>query len=96
MRSREAMIKYLFARFQHAFAVRLRPVGGRLYPAASADPRHLAMIAALAAAGIGYIAPGYYLKNVAQKRAKKMTLALPDALTCWSSARKPGSAWIPR
>jgi tight adherence protein C len=38
------------------------------------------LIGALAATGLGYIAPGYYLKNVVQKRAKKMTLALPDAL----------------
>jgi tight adherence protein C len=80
MRSRDAMIKYLFARFSmpslfgfivlaDGFTLQLLPI-----------PENLVMLAALAAAGIGYIAPGYYLKNVAQKRAKKMTLALPDAL----------------
>jgi tight adherence protein C len=80
MRSREAMIKYLFARFSmpslFGFVVLVDAYTLQLIPI----PDNLVMVAALAAAGIGYIAPGYYLKNVAQKRAKKMTLALPDAL----------------
>ena len=80
MRSRDAMIKYLFARaacpllfgfvvLADAYTLHLLPI-----------PSHLTLIGALGATGLGYIAPGYYLKNVIQKRAKQMTLALPDAL----------------
>lgn len=80
MRSRDAMIKYLFARFSmpslFGFIVLVDAYTLRLLPI----PDNLTMVAALAAAGLGYIAPGYYIKNVVQKRAKKLTLGLPDAL----------------
>jgi tight adherence protein C len=80
MRSRDAMIKYLFARafmpllfgfvvLADAYTLHLLPI-----------PSNLTLIGALAATGLGYIAPGYFLKNVVTKRAKKITLALPDAL----------------
>ena len=80
MRSRDAMIKYLFARFSmpslFGFVVLVDAYTLHLLPI----PDNFTMVGALVAAGLGYIAPGYYIKNVVQKRAKKITLALPDAL----------------
>jgi len=80
MRSRDAMIKYLFARFSmpslFGFVVLVDAYTLHLLPI----PDNLTMVGALAAAGLGYIAPGYYIKNLVQKRAKKITLALPDSL----------------
>ncbi|HEX3535461.1 MAG TPA: type II secretion system F family protein [Stellaceae bacterium] len=80
MRSRDAMIKYLFARacmpLLFGFIVLVDAYTLHLIPI----PPNWTLIGALGATGLGYIAPGYYLKNVVEKRAKKLTLALPDAL----------------
>lgn len=80
MRSRDAMIKYLFARafmpLLFGFVVLADGYTLHLLPI----PPNFLLIGALGATGVGYIAPGYYLRNIVQKRAKKMTLALPDAL----------------
>jgi tight adherence protein C len=80
MRSRDAMVKYLFSRacmpLLFGFAVLADAYTLHLLPI----PSNLTLVGALAATGLGYIAPGYYLRNIVQKRGKKMTLALPDAL----------------
>jgi tight adherence protein C len=80
LRSRDAMIRYLFARlalpivfgaamvFDH-YMTRLIPV-----------PPNFSLAAVAAAAVFGYFAPGIYIKNLTTKRSKRMQLALPDGL----------------
>jgi tight adherence protein C len=80
IRSRDAMVRYLFARITLPFLFGI----GLL---ADSSIFHLLPIpptfgAALPFAGvlIGFFAPGVYLRNAAAKRAKSIKLSLPDAL----------------
>ena len=80
MRSRDAMIRYLFARLTLplAFAV-LELIDGytlHLLPV----PPNLRLLAAAGAAVFGFYAPGIYISNLIKKRQKRMQLGLPDAL----------------
>lgn len=80
MRSREAMIRYLFIRITLplglAFVVLADTVGLRLIPV----PANFQFVGAMVAALFGYFAPGLFLKNRANKRGLKLQLGLPDAL----------------
>jgi len=80
MRSRDAMIRYLFARLSlplvfavaeliDAYTLHLLPV-----------PANLRLLAAGGAAIFGFFAPGIYIKNQTAKRQKRMQMGLPDAL----------------
>jgi tight adherence protein C len=80
MRSREAMIRYLFARLAlplvFAFAVLADSYTLKLLPI----PQGFGMLAAAAGGVLGFFAPGIYLRNIIGKRAHKIQLGLPDAL----------------
>jgi tight adherence protein C len=80
LRSRDAMIRYLFARLSlplvfgvavlvDAYTLHLVPV-----------PPNLRMLAAAGAAVFGFFGPGIYIKNLTTKRQKRMQLGLPDCL----------------
>ena len=80
MRSRDAMIRYLFARlslpFVFAAAVLFDSYTMHLMPV----PPNLTLLSAAGAAVFGFFAPGIYIKNKTTKRQKRMQLGLPDAL----------------
>jgi tight adherence protein C len=80
LRSRDAMITYLFARLTlplafgvavlvDAYTLHLVPV-----------PPNLRMMAAAGAAVFGFFAPGIYIKNLTTKRQKRIQMGLPDCL----------------
>jgi len=80
LRSRDAMIRYLFARVSlplvfavaflfDAYTLHLVPV-----------PPRYRMLAAAGCAVLGFFAPGLYIKNLTTKRSKRITMGLPDAL----------------
>jgi tight adherence protein C len=80
MRSRDAMVRYLFARLSFplifgmaalfdSYTLHLLPV-----------PPNLRLMAAAGAAVLGFFAPGMYIKNITTKRQKRMQNGLPDAL----------------
>ena len=80
MRTREAMIRYLFARASmpllFASAMVADSYGAHMLPV----PPNLRWVAAVGAAMLGFFAPGVYIKNLVTKRSKQLTLGLPDAL----------------
>jgi len=80
MRSRDAMIRYLFARLSlplvFACAELLDSYTLHLLPV----PANLSLLAAAGAAVFGFFAPGIYIKNQTAKRQKRIQLGLPDAL----------------
>jgi tight adherence protein C len=79
-RSRDAMVGYLFAQVSLPAALGLAMVLDtyvlHLVPIRPA----LQFLPVLAAVLLGFYAPKLYLKNAADKRAKKLKLALPDGL----------------
>jgi len=80
MRSREAMIRYLFARLSlplvFAVAELVSTYTLHLLPV----PPNLRLLAAGGAAMLGFFAPGIYIKNLTSKRQKRVLTGLPDAL----------------
>jgi tight adherence protein C len=80
MRSREAMIRYLFARLSLplVFAVVALIDGYTLH--LLPVPPNLRLLAAAGAAVFGFFAPGIYIKNITAKRQKRIQLGLPDCL----------------
>ena len=80
LRSREAMIRYLFARLSlplvFAVAELIDNYTLHLLPV----PANLRLMAAAGAAVFGFFAPGIYIKNLTKKRQKRLQLGLPDAL----------------
>jgi tight adherence protein C len=80
MRSRDAMIRYLFARLTLplAFAIGELIDGYTLH--LLPVPPNLRLLAAAGAAVFGFFAPGIYIKNLTAKRQKRLQLGLPDAL----------------
>jgi tight adherence protein C len=80
MRSRDAMVRYLFARLclplvcamvemADAYTIHLLPV-----------PPNYRFVGALGAAFIGYMAPSTVLRNITARRVQHMQKGLPDAL----------------
>ncbi|MGH7094294.1 MAG: type II secretion system F family protein [Stellaceae bacterium] len=80
IRSRDAMVRYLFARVSlplvfavaaliDAYTIHLLPI-----------PEKYRFLGALGAAGLGYLAPSIYLRNVISRRSQRMQKGLPDAL----------------
>jgi tight adherence protein C len=80
MRTREAMIRYLFARacmpLVFASAMVADSYGAHVLPV----PPNFRWAAAFGAAMFGFFAPGVYIKILVTKRGKLLTLGLPDAL----------------
>ena len=80
LRSRDAMIRYLFARLAlpivFAVGMLINNYTVKFIPV----PPNLSLAAAALAGVFGYFAPGIYLKNLTTKRAKRIQLALPDGL----------------
>jgi tight adherence protein C len=80
LRNRDAMVRYLFARVSmplvFAFAVLGDSYTLKLIPV----PPNFTLLAAAGAAVFGFFAPGIYLKNLINKRSKRIQLGLPDAL----------------
>jgi len=80
LRSRDAMVRYLFARLTLPLAFAI-PVMGDAYTLHLLPvPPNLRLLAAAGAAVFGFFAPGIYIKNLTTKRQKRMQLGLPDAL----------------
>lgn len=80
MRSRDAMVRYLFARLclplvcalaeiADAYTIHLLPV-----------PPNFRFVGALGAAFVGYMAPTTIIKNITARRVGRMQKGLPDAL----------------
>ena len=80
MRSRDAMIRYLFARLTLPFAFGLAEVIDGYTLHLLPVPPNLRLLAAAGAALFGFFGPGIYIKNLTAKRQKRMQLGLPDAL----------------
>lgn len=80
LRTREAMIKYLFARasmpFLFASAMVADSYGAHVLPV----PPNYRWAAALGAAMLGFFAPGVFIRNLITKRQKQLQLGLPDSL----------------
>jgi tight adherence protein C len=80
LRSRDAMIRYLFARvslpivfaiafLSDAYTFHLLPV-----------PPQFRLLAAAVCGVFGFFTPGIYIRNLTTKRAKRIQMGLPDAL----------------
>jgi len=80
MRSRDAMIRYLFARLSLPFVFGLAEVIDGYTLHLVPVPPNLRLLAAAGAALFGFFGPGIYIKNVTAKRQKRMLTGLPDAL----------------
>lgn len=80
MRSRDAMIRYLFARLTLPFAFGLAEVLDGYTLQLLPVPPNLRLLAAAAAALFGFFGPGIYIKNQIAKRQKRMQMGLPDTL----------------
>ena len=80
LRTREAMIRYLFARacmpLIFASAMVADSYGAHVLPI----PPNYRWAAAFGAAMFGFFAPGVFIKNLITKRQKQLQLGLPDAL----------------
>ncbi|HUI34044.1 MAG TPA: type II secretion system F family protein [Stellaceae bacterium] len=80
LRSRDAMIRYLFARLvmplAFAAATLFDSYTLRLLPI----PPQFSLLGVALAGVFGFFAPGIYIKNLTTKRAKRIQLALPDGL----------------
>ncbi|MBV8133098.1 MAG: type II secretion system F family protein [Alphaproteobacteria bacterium] len=80
IRSRDAMIGYLFARITLPFLLGIALLAdANVFHLLPIPPKY-APVAPLAGVLIGFYAPIVYLRNAAAKRAKSIRLALPDAL----------------
>jgi tight adherence protein C len=80
LRSRDAMIRYLFARLSLplVFAVAILGDGYTLH--LLPVPPNLRLLAAAGGAVFGFFGPGIWIKNQTSKRQKRIQLGLPDAL----------------
>jgi tight adherence protein C len=80
LRSRDAMIRYLFARLTlpvvFILAALLDGYTLHLLPV----PPNFRLVEMAAFGAFGYFGPGIYVKNMITKRSKRMQLALPDGI----------------
>ena len=80
IRSRDAMVAYLFARITLPFLLGfLLLIDSKVLHVLPIPPQY-GVVASLAGVLIGFYAPTVYLRNAAAKRAKNIKLALPDGL----------------
>jgi len=80
MRSRDAMIRYLFARLTLPLAFAIVEMADSYTLHLLPVPPNLRLLAAAGAAVFGFFAPGIYIKNITAKRQKRIQMGLPDAL----------------
>src|SRR5262249_34332298 len=80
IRSRDAMIGYLFARITLPFLFGLALLADANVFHLLPIPSQFGFVLPFAGVLIGFYAPIVYLRNAAAKRAKSIRLALPDGL----------------
>jgi len=80
IRSREAVVRYLFAQISLPFAFGAAISADSQFLHLLPLPRGLGFLPGVVAVLIGFYAPRTYLKNAAIKRAKQIQRALPDGL----------------
>ena len=80
IRSRDAMVAYLFARITLPFLFGFLLLADAKVFHILPIPTQYGVVASLAGVLIGFYAPIVYLRNAAAKRAKNIKLALPDGL----------------
>jgi tight adherence protein C len=80
MRSRDAMVRYLFARITLPFLFGLAAIGNSYAVHVIPVPEGMTMLALGGAVLFGFFAPGIYIRNRGTKRARRLQTALPDAL----------------
>ncbi len=80
MRSRDAVVRYLFARLTLPLAFALATLADGYTLHLLPIPQNLRLLAAAGAAVFGFFGPGIYIKNLTAKRQKRMQLGLPDCL----------------
>jgi len=80
IRSRDAMVAYLFARVTLPFLLGLLLLADAKVFHILPIPPQYGLVASLAGVMIGFYAPTVYLRNAAAKRGKNIKLALPDGL----------------
>jgi tight adherence protein C len=80
IRSRDAMVGYLFARVSLPFLFGLALLADANVSHVLPIPRSFGFVPPMIGLVLGFYAPKIYLRNVAAKRAKQIQLALPDAL----------------
>ncbi len=80
IRSRDAMIRYLFARLSLPFVFAAAELFDNYTTHLLPVPSNLRFLAAGAAALFGFFAPGIYIKNLTKKRQKRLQMGLPDGL----------------
>ena len=80
LRNRDAMIPYLFARVSMPLVFAFAVLGDGYTFHVIPIPPNFTLLAAAGAAVLGFFAPGIYIKNLINKRSKRIQLGLPDAL----------------
>jgi tight adherence protein C len=80
LRNRDAMVRYLFARVSMPLVFALVVLGDSYSLKLIPVPPNFTLLAAAGAAVFGFFAPGIYLRNLINKRSKRIQLGLPDAL----------------
>lgn len=80
MRSQDAMVRYLFAQISLPFVFGFLVVADTHVLHLMPLPPQFGFMPAMAAVLFGFYAPKLYLRNVTDKRAKQLQLALPDGL----------------
>jgi tight adherence protein C len=80
IRSRDAMVGYLFARVSLPFVFSIALLADSNVFHLLPTPPTLRFLPPIAGLLLGFYAPTIYLKNAAAKRAKNIQLALPDGL----------------
>ena len=80
IRSRDAMVAYLFARITLPFLFGFLLLADSKVLHVLPIPPQYGVVASLVGVLIGFYAPTVYLRNAAAKRAKNIKLALPDGL----------------
>ena len=80
IRSRDAMVGYLFARITLPFVLGIALLADNKVFHVLPIPPNFAFVLPFAGVLIGFYAPIVYLRNAAAKRAKSIKLALPDGL----------------
>jgi len=80
IRSRDAMVGYLFARITLPFVFGIALLADSNVFHVLPIPPNFAFVLPFAGVLIGFFAPIVYLRNAAAKRAKNIKLALPDGL----------------
>jgi tight adherence protein C len=79
-RSQDAMVRYLFAQVSLPFVFGIAMLADTHLLHLMPLPSRFGFVPAIAAVLFGFYAPKIYLRNVADKRAKRIQLGLPDGL----------------